>query len=117
MNDKDWLEKIDKRVEQARRDYKGPHCCLTMDRGLVSYVNILNYNKAYREYGIKIPISTAFIALDYCMFCGTELPLSLRHQWFDILEKEYGLESPMEEDEDKVPKEFWTDEWWKARGL
>jgi hypothetical protein len=117
MNEKDWLEEIDKRIEKAKHDYKGPHCCLTMDRGLISYADGLNYDKQYREYGIKIPISAAFIAIDYCMFCGKELPSSLRHQWFDILEQEYGLESPMEEDEDKVPQEFWTDEWWKKRGL
>jgi hypothetical protein len=51
------------------------------------------------------------------MFCGKKLPLSLRDEWFEILEKEYGLENPYEEDRKKVPKEFWTDEWWKNRGL
>ena len=55
--------------------------------------------------------------MDYCMFCGTKLPESLRVPWFDILEQEYNLESPCEEDKKRVPKEFLTDEWWKNRGL
>jgi hypothetical protein len=55
--------------------------------------------------------------MDYCMFCSKKLPLFVRDEWFDILEKEYGLESPNEEDKKKVSKEFWTDEWWKKRNL
>lgn len=114
---KAWHEEIDKKVEQARRDYKGPHCCLTMDRGLISDANILHYSAKFREYGVLIPKSTGCILMDYCMFCGKKLPLSLRDEWFEILEKEYGLENPYEEDRKKVPAEFWTDEWWKKRGL
>lgn len=117
MDYKEWSDAIDKRVEQARRDYKGPHCCLTMDRGLEKYQNLLNYSPQYREYGIKVPKSTGCMLIDYCMFCGKQLPISVRDEWYDILEKEYGLESPDEEDRKKVPKEFLTDEWWKARGL
>ena len=117
MDDEKWLEEIDKKVEQARRDYKGPHCCLTMDRGLVSDTNVLAYSPDFREYGIKIPKTTGYIGIDYCMFCGKKLPIPLRHEWFDILEKEYGLERPCTGDKKKVPKEFLTDEWWKKRGL
>ncbi|HLC07436.1 MAG TPA: hypothetical protein VJJ26_04585 [Candidatus Babeliales bacterium] len=117
MNDQDWLDEIDKKIEEERRNYKGPHCCLTMDRGLVSDVGVLLYSAKYREYGVKIPKSTGYIIMDYCMFCGKKLPISLCREWFDILENEYGLESPMEEDKKKVPKEFLTDEWWKKRDL
>jgi len=106
MDDRSWLDKIREEVEQARRDYKGPHCCLTMDRGLVSDTKIFVYSSEFREYGVKIPKSTAYIGIDYCMFCGKKLPVSLRHEWFDILEEEYGLESPMEEDKKKVLKNF-----------
>jgi hypothetical protein len=51
------------------------------------------------------------------MFCGKKLPKSVRHEWYDILEEKYGLESPDEEDKKKIPKEFLTDEWWKNRDL
>jgi len=117
MDYKEWSDAIDKRVEQTRRDYKGPHCCLTMDRGLSREGGILYYDSQYREYGIKETNLTWGMLLDYCMFCGKKLPISVRDEWFDILEQEYGLESPCEEDRNKVPKEFWTDEWWKKRNL
>ena len=38
-------------------------------------------------------------------------------KWDEILEKEYGITEPFFEDKDRVPPEFWTDEWWKKRGL
>jgi hypothetical protein len=51
------------------------------------------------------------------MFCGKKLPTSLRIEWHDILEEEYGLESPDNRDKKKVPKEFLSDAWWKKRNL
>lgn len=116
-NMEDWLKKIYEGVEEERRNYKGPYCCLTMDCGLISDANILHYSSKYREYGVLIPQSTGCIVMDYCMFCGKKFPKSVRHEWYDILEQEYGLENPAEKDKKKVPKEFWTDEWWKQRGL
>jgi hypothetical protein len=55
--------------------------------------------------------------MDFCMFCGKKLPISVRNEWYDLLEDEYGLENPDEEDEKFIPKEFLTDEWWKKRTL
>jgi hypothetical protein len=112
----DWLKKIHEEVAEERRNYKGPYCCLTMDAGLSKEGAILYYDAQYREYGIDL-LSRGGMLIDYCMFCGKKLPISVRRQWFDILEQEYGLESPAEEDRKRVPQEFWTDEWWKKRGL
>ena len=53
----------------------------------------------------------------YCPFCGTKLPTSLADEWFDTLEREYGIEDPSDEDYDRVPLEFRSDAWWKKRGL
>ncbi len=117
MKDSNWLDEIDKKVAQTRLDYKGPHCCLTMDRGLESDPNVLHYSQKYREYGVKIPKSTAYMTMDYCMFCGKKQPNSVRHEWFKVLEQEYGLERPGTGDRKKVPQEFLTDEWWKIRNL
>ena len=117
MNREELLKKIREEVEEERRNYKGPHCCLTMDAELARGGTVLHYSSKYREYGVKIPKSTGCMLMDYCMFCGTKLPESLRVPWFDILEQEYNLESPCEEDKKRVPKEFLTDEWWKKRGL
>ncbi|HEX4068763.1 MAG TPA: hypothetical protein VHX42_01570 [Candidatus Babeliales bacterium] len=113
----DWLKKIHEEVAEERRNYKGSHCCLTMDAGLSMAGTILYYDKQYREYGIKETRLTRGMLIDYCMFCGKKLPLSVRDEWFEILEKEYGLERPGTGDRKKVPKEFLTDEWWKKRGL
>lgn len=112
----DWLKKIHEEVEEEKRNYKGPHCCLTMDAGLSMDGAILYYDKQYREYGVDLGIRGGML-IDYCMFCGKKLPISVRDEWFEILEKEYGLERPGTGDSKKVPKEFWTDEWWKKRGL
>lgn len=117
MNKQEMFLKLEQEVAAERHNYKGPHCCLTIDSELRYKGTVLKYNAYYREYGIKVPESTGCVLMDYCIACGQKLPLSLREQWFDILEYEYGLESPNEEDENKVPQEFWTDEWWKKRGL
>jgi len=111
----DWLRKIHEEVAEERRNYKGPYCCLTMDAQLSKEYTNVYYDLQYREYGIDLPKGGFLI--DYCMFCGKKLPTSVRDEWFDILEQEYGLESPCEEDKKKVPKEFLSDEWWKKRGL
>jgi hypothetical protein len=71
----------------------------------------------FREYGLQDKNSTSYLPMHYCFNCGTALPESLRNLWFDILEKEYGLESPLGNDKKKVPAEFQTDEWWKKKGL
>ena len=55
--------------------------------------------------------------INYCPFCGTKLPRELWDEWLDTLEKEYGIEDPTDSEREKVPAEFWTDEWWKKRGL
>jgi hypothetical protein len=113
----DMLKKIDEEIEEERRNYKGPYCCLTMDAELSREDALLYYSLRYREYGVKLPKSTGGMLMDYCMFCGKRLPISVRDEWFGILEKEYGLERPLTGDKKHVPKEFLTDEWWKKRGL
>lgn len=117
MDNKDLLKKIHEEAEEKRRNYKGPHCCLTMEAELNRDGAVVYYSARYREYGIKLPKSTGGILVDYCMFCGKKLPKSVGDEWFDILEKEYKLERPLTRDQKKIPKEFLTDEWWKKRGL
>lgn len=117
MSNKDLLKKIYEKVEEERRSYQGPYCCLTMDAELSGDDAVLYYSPRYREYGVKIPKSTGGVLMDYCMFCGKKLPFSVSDEWFEILKKEYGLERPLTADKKKVPQEFLTDEWWKKRGL
>jgi hypothetical protein len=53
--------------------------------------------------------------INYCPFCGAELPGGLEEELTKILQNEYRLESW--KDYKKAPHEFHTDEWWKKRGL
>lgn len=74
-----------------------------------------------RRYDLRLHGSReGFIEhLFYCPWCGKKLPKKLNSKWDEILEKEYGITDPFfnEKDKAKMPKEFWTDEWWKKRGL
>jgi hypothetical protein len=59
------------------------------------------------------------LEMDYCPWCGTKLPENLREEWFETLEREYGIETDIGEARDRtdIPQEFWSDEWWKKRSL
>jgi hypothetical protein len=112
-----WLRESEARVEEKRRNYAGPHCCLAMQSSVVGDRNTLHYRKRYCEYGVTVPKSTGYILMDYCIFCGKKLPPSLQYDWFDVLEREYGLKFPLKKDKHLIPQEFLTDEWWKNRRL
>jgi hypothetical protein len=47
----------------------------------------------------------------FCPWCGTKLPDSLRDRWFDRLD-ELGLEP----EDEAVPKEMMSDQWWREGG-
>lgn len=74
-------------------------------------------DKKTRSYFIGLKNSDAIQKIFYCPWCGNKFEDSLKEKWFEILEKEYGISDPYDEDADKVPEEFKTDEWWKKRGL
>ena len=106
----------------ARQNYKEPHCCLIMhyntDKTDPENVSPCSYNPKFREYYLDAIIGHGAEKITFCPYCGTKLPKGLSDEWFDILEKEYGLDDPgMPDQKEKVPAEFKTDEWWKKRGL
>ena len=82
------------------------------DEGMTSIIHVPNIrtyailNK--KEYG-------GFEPMDYCPFCGAELPSRLDDKLSEILQNEYGLKSW--KDYKKAPHEFHTNEWWIKRGL
>ncbi|MFI4983866.1 MAG: DUF6980 family protein [Rickettsiales bacterium] len=83
----------------------------------------VTYDQCWREYTIGFIYYDSDAASDmaceihYCPWCGSKLPSSLAKKWFEVLKEEYGIEDPPDEDRDRVPLEFRTDEWWKKRGL
>ena len=67
------------------------------------------------EFGVETRVKQGIC---YCPWCGVKLPESVRDQYFDILETEYGIELNLDmHEQEGFPEEFKTDEWWKKRGL
>jgi len=122
-DDRKWLRDIEAQVEEERKNYKGPLCCLTMDATLESGEFLLSYDSKMREYSVrggkcyKDGNDYAGFMLTHCPFCGTKLPKELRDEWFEELTKLLGFEVDISLDRRRIPKEFKTDTWWKKRGL
>jgi len=76
MNDeeyKEWYEAIDRRIEQTTQDYKGPHCCLTMEKALEVRPDTFSYDDKCKTYYVVHPIPGVCLELFHCMFCGKNL--------------------------------------------
>lgn len=92
--------------EQSHSD----HCCVIMSvHCAASSDTALVYNTRFREYGIRIlDGGTSLMHLKYCPWCGTQLPASLRNDWFDELERR-GLSYP----ENEIPLDMQDSTWWQ----
>ncbi len=96
------------------------YCCNVMEYEASVRKNIIDYDSSIRSYHIILynDSSGSLMPIYNCPWCGTKLPKDLGDKWSEILAKEYGIECPFDEEErNKIPKEFQTDEWWKKRGL
>jgi hypothetical protein len=70
----------------------------------------VTYSKKFNEYSLKIMDGgSSSILIDFCPWCGENLPESKRHEWFDELEK-LGIHDPWNE---SIPDRYQTDEWYK----
>lgn len=95
------------------------HCCKIMAQILSENRAHISYEPQLREYYIDMR-NEPMVGhhLYYCPWCSIKLPKSLRDEWFDTLKIEYNLDNPWKkEQENLVPDEFKSDEWWKKRGL
>lgn len=71
----------------------------------------LRYNAKFREYGIPVHDGgSSYITIDFCPWCGTSLPFSLRDQWHEEIAS-LGLE-PEHVD---PSSDFASDRWWTSR--
>lgn len=94
------------------------HCCNFMTKSLIDCRIGINYSSVDRDYTIYFLFSNMQQRIEYCPFCGSQLPKSLVNEYKNILKKEYGIEDPYDEEVfEKLPEEFKTDEWWEKRGL
>lgn len=120
---KEWLKKCNEIIKIL---LKVTHCCLEMESAVENSIESpLVYNARMRDYTITAPkalmkrneIWTGY-GIKFCPFCSATLPKDLTSIWFEILEKEYGIDDPYDDEQKKcIPQEFMTDEWWKKRGL
>jgi hypothetical protein len=91
-------------------------CCEDMQRLVGNQRTSVTYKAIDRRFVIEGDLG---LEMDYCPWCGTKLPENLREEWFETLEREYGIETDIGEARDRtdIPQEFWSDEWWKKRSL
>lgn len=85
---------------------KFQHCCEKMV-DMLSFVSLeMTYIPKFREYGINYAGGDSYQVIDFCPWCGSRLPDSLRNAWFEKLD-ELGMEP-----EDDIPIEMRSDAWW-----
>ncbi len=91
-------------------------CCEMMEYFLNNNESnkIIQYSDRFDEYGIVVHDGgNSSIIINYCPWCGKELPKSKRDKWFDALEK-LGFINPLEED---IPIEFKSNLWWNKNDI
>lgn len=84
-----------------------PHASKTMRAAIADLRTPLEYEPRLREYRIPRRESESSQTLDFCPFCGAQLPPSLRDAYGDKLEA-LGLEFFEE-----PPEPFRSDRWWR----
>lgn len=104
-------------LKMNREDIAESHCCREMNEYLQDKRIPIVYSPMFREYALPLGYgSSAKQCLFFCPWCGSKLPSGLRDIFFEILEKEHGLEpNPEILLDPRLPEEFKSDLWWKKR--
>ena len=92
-------------------------CCDAMNSAITEE-KIIEYDMVDRSYGILFG-KRSIRMLNFCPWCGNKLGKILNNEIFSVLENEYGIKKEKADiyNFTNIPEEFWTDEWWKKRGL
>ncbi|MCV6639313.1 hypothetical protein [Candidatus Albibeggiatoa sp. nov. NOAA] len=87
-------------------------CCQQMKQFIELDDLPIIFTPKFREFGILyLDGGSAHQCINYCPWCGTKLPTSLRDQWCDIILDVLKLEP----DDPNIPKKYLTDEWYKQK--
>ena len=89
------------------------YCCRTLTHCINDPRIPVNYDPSRRRYSIDGG-ETGTYTMNVCFWCDYKFPKNLSEEFCDIFYNELKLE---DDDEDKLPEEFKSDEWWKKRGL
>lgn len=72
---------------------------------------LIRYSPKFDEYGLVIHDGgSSSIQIQFCPFCGHELPESKRDRWFDELE-DLGFSAPLVDD---IPEQYKSDAWYRT---
>lgn len=88
--------------------FEPPHFCEEMRDALQDPRVPVSYDDKLREYDLVMDGDIGQ-SIEYCPFCGAELPVSVRREWFRRL-RAMGLD-PWE---DERPPSYQTGEWWRT---
>jgi len=79
-----------------------------MSDAIDSNESIIVFVPKFREYGIKITDGgSSYLEINFCPWCGSRLPDSLRDEWFDRLEH-LNIDLAI----DTIPEDFLDDRWY-----
>jgi hypothetical protein len=96
-------------------------CCQSWIDNYINDMRVpISYNPWRRCYYIIGLKETIWIqVLTHCLLCLTQFSENLTEERDEILKNEYGIIGYTRQFNPKhpVPKEFFTEEWWRKRGL
>ena len=96
----------------AKIKYTHRHCCDEMNFHLSAGEIAVCHLPEFREYSILyLDGGSSSQLINYCPWCGTRLPKSLRDEWFDEV---FAL--GLEPDDPKLPERYKSDEWYRNKG-
>jgi hypothetical protein len=108
-------------------EMKNVFCCEGLQAIVEDPKCALKYRAYTRDFILTVPeylrvkkknVVYSNYKLSHCPRCGTKFPESLADEWYDIIEKELGIDGLIGQDQEHlIPEEYKTDEWWKKRRL
>lgn len=103
---------------------KTQHCCQEMLRSIDDTYCPVVYKANIRDYQLSLPMIylkkndwPINFRIDFCIFCGSQMPKNLTEQWWNLVYKKMGEEISLADEEKlkKIPEDLRTDAWWKKR--
>lgn len=96
------------------------HLCERMARIFFKEEYMITYIPWTREYGFRKVVVDQWVEcqpirmmkFDYCPWCGTRLPASLKQEWHDHIAAE-----GRDPNDFNLPAKYLSDTWWKEAGL